>query len=103
MRVLWTLVKVALVLALVIPVSIFVLATTLGLLGALVGIAFAVLRLAVIGLVAYGAFRLFGALFRKSKPAGAPSEIRALPPIDPYYEAAKRELDIELGERPSRA
>lgn len=100
MRVLWTVVKVALVLALVVPLSIVVLATALGLLGALLGIALFVLRIAIIGLIAYGAIRLLGRLFRGPAPAPQP-EFKALPPRDPHYEAAMRELDLELGERGS--
>jgi hypothetical protein len=99
MRVLWTIVKVALVCALVIPLSIIVLATALGILGALFGIAMFVLRIALIGLIAWGAFSLLGRLFRGPKPAPLP-EIKSLPPRDPHYEAAMRELDRELG--PSR-
>jgi hypothetical protein len=97
MRVLWTVLKVALVAALVIPVGIIVLATALGLLGALFGLAMLTLRIAVIGLIAWGAFKLLGRLFRGPAPRPQPAEIRALPPVDPHYEAALRELDRELG------
>jgi type VI protein secretion system component VasK len=95
MRLLWTLVKVVIALALVIPVSIIVLATALGVFGALLGLAILALRLAVVGLLCLGAFRLVTWLMN-----GAPrhSEIKQLPPVDPHYEAAMRELDRELGE-----
>jgi hypothetical protein len=98
MRLLWTLLKVALALALVIPVSIIVLATALGVLGALFGLAMLVLRIAVVGLIGWGAFRLISRLFREPAPRSRPDEIRALPTVDPHYEAAMRELDQELGE-----
>lgn len=97
MKVLWTLVKVVLALALVIPVSIIVFATALGIFGALVGIAFLVVRLAVIALIAYGVFRL-GVLMFGGRKQPTPAPIRELPPRDPHYEAAMRELDQELGE-----
>jgi hypothetical protein len=97
MKVLWTLLKVALALALLIPVSIIVLATAVGVLGALVGLAFLTLRIAVVALIAYGVFRLFAWAFGgKKKPVPAES-LRELPKVDPYYEASLRELDRELG------
>ena len=98
MRVLWTVAKVVLALALVIPVSIVVLATALGILGALVGLAFLVLKFAVAALVAWGVFRLAVAIFGGRRTPRPPHiETRQLPPVDPYYEAAQRELDRELG------
>ena len=98
MRMLWRLAKIVIALALTIPLSIIVLATALGILGALVGIAILVLKLAVVGLVGWGMFRLVTSLLRGSKPTPQPQEIRELPPVDPHYEAAMRELDQELGE-----
>jgi hypothetical protein len=97
MRVLWTLLKVVLVLALVIPVGIIAMATVLGLFGALVGLAFVALRLAIVGLLAYGAFKLVARLLRGSPSRSQPAPIKQLPPVDPYYEASLRELDRELG------
>jgi hypothetical protein len=96
MRLLWTLVKVVIALALVIPVSIIVLATALGVFGALLGLAILALRLAVVGLLCLGAFRLVTWLM--NGPAPRHSEVKQLPPVDPHYEAAMRELDRELGE-----
>lgn len=97
MRVLWTVAKFVIAVALLVPVSIIVLSVSLGILGTLVGLAFFALRIAVFALVCYGLFRLGVALFGgRSKRQPAP-EVRALPPVDPYYEAAKRELDRELG------
>ena len=98
MRRLWTLLKIALVLALAIPVSIFILATALGIFGALLGIALVVLRLAIIGLICWGVVKLLVRLFRGSAPQVRPIEVRELPPVDPHYEAAMRELDRELGQ-----
>ena len=97
MRLLWTFVKVVLALALAVPIAIIVLSTALGVLGALVGLAFLALRLAVVGLVAWGLFRLGVALFGGSKRT-EPMPIRELSRPDPYYEAAKRELDEHMGD-----
>ena len=99
MRPLWTILKVILVLALAIPVGIVVLATALGIFGALVGLAFLALRVAVICLIAWGAFRLGLWLFRGLTSSPSTPEIRELPTpkVDPHYEAAMRELDRELG------
>lgn len=96
MRVLWTLLKVVIALVLVIPVSIIVLATALGIFGALLGLAILTLRLAVVGALCAGAFLLVARLVRG--PAPRRSEIKALPAVDPYYESAMRELDRDLGE-----
>lgn len=99
MKVLWTLLKVALALVLVIPVCIIVLATVLGLFGALLGLAVLALRVAVVGLVAWGAWRLFSRLMRGPAPKARPAEIpRPAAPVDPYYQSALRDLDRELGE-----
>jgi len=97
MKVLWTLLKVILALALIIPLGIIALATVAGVLGALVGLAVLALRIAVIGLVAYGAFKLVSKLmgWGPTRPADAPV-VRSLPPRDPHFEAAMRELDQEL-------
>lgn len=97
MRTLWTLAKVVLALCIGIPLAIIALSLTLGLMGAVFGLAVLTLRIALIGLVGYGVYRLARALFGgRSGPAPrAPS----LPPPDPYLESAKRELDRELGVR----
>src|SRR5262245_24485004 len=100
MRILWTLAKVVIVLAIGIPLSIIVLATALGVLGALVGLAILALKVAVAGLICWGVFRLVAGLFRGSAPRPRPPVIAQLPPVDPHYEAAMRELDRELGEVP---
>ncbi len=97
MRLLWTLVKIVLALALVVPISIIVLATVLGVFGALLGLAFLALRLAVVGLIVWGVFRLAVRLFGGRKRP-EPIKVRELPPPDPHFEAAMRELDRELGE-----
>src|SRR5687768_8461604 len=97
MNMLWTLLKVVMALVLVIPIGIIVLATALGLFGALLGLAILVLRVAVVGLLAYGALKLLGMLFRGPSRRSAAAEIPKLAPVDPHYEAAMRELDRELG------
>jgi len=97
MRLLWTLLKVVIGLAIVLPVSIIVLATVLGVFGALLGLAILALRLAVVGLIAWGVFRLVAGLMRGSKPRSQRDDVKPLPSVDPHYEAAMRELDRELG------
>ena len=97
MRLLWTLVKLVIALALVIPISIIVLATLLGLFGALLGLAILALKLAAVGFVAWGAFWLITSLLRGSAGRSRPKEIADAPKVDPYYESAMRELDRDLG------
>jgi hypothetical protein len=95
MRAIWTLLKVVIGLALVIPISIIVLATALGILGTLIGIAILSLKVVVLALIGYGMFRLLARLL--GGPKSTPQRIESLPPADPHYEAAMRELDRELG------
>ena len=94
MKVLWTLLKVAAALVLVIPVSLLM----LGVFGAVLGLAVMLLRVALIGLLAYGAFKLVARLFRGSAPRVEPNATPRLSSADPYYEAAMRELDREMPE-----
>ena len=98
MRMLWTFLKVVIALALAIPLSIIVLATALGILGALVGLAILTLKIAIFGLIGYGVFRLIGRLVGGPSKSARLAELPASAPIDPHYEAAMRELDRELGE-----
>ena len=98
MGMLWKVFKIVIALALAIPLSIIVLATALGVLGALMGLAILTLKLAVVGLVGWGMFRLGAWLLRGSRSPRRRDEIRRLPPVDPYYEVAMRELDRDLGE-----
>lgn len=97
MRILWTLFKVALALAIGLPLAIILLATALGILGTLFGLAVVTLKFACIALVGWGAFKLISNVVGGSSK---PKYVKAatVPPVDPYYEAAKRELDRELGE-----
>lgn len=99
MRVIWTLLKIVIGLAIAIPLAMIVFATTIGVLGAMIGLAFVALKIAFFALIAVAAFKLVSRLFR-SKPAPAAPVARALPPVDPHYDAAMRELEMELGERP---
>jgi hypothetical protein len=99
MKFLWTLVKLAVLLAVAIPLAIIVLSVSLGVLGALVGLAFLALRIALVCLVVYGVVRLGMSLFGgKSAPKPAHAAELSRPPVDPYYEAARRELDLEIPE-----
>jgi len=100
MRVLWALVKVVVVLALVIPAGIIAMALVLGIFGAVLGLAMLALRVAIVGLVAYGAFKLIARLVRGPAPRQQPVAPAALPPVDPYYQAAMRELDHDMGHTP---
>ena len=97
MKVLWTLLKFALAAVLIIPVGIIVLATMLGVFGALLGLAILALRIAVVGLMVLGAFKLISHLMRGSRAAPAPPrEIASPSRVDPYYESAMRELDRDV-------
>ena len=98
MRLLWTLGKVLLVLVLIVPAAMIVLATMLGLLGTVLGLTIFAIRLAFVGAIGWGAFRLFKALFGAPSPSPRVGTLPQLPPRDPHYEAAMRELDQELGE-----
>jgi hypothetical protein len=100
MKVLWTLLKIVFALVVAIPISIIVLATALGILGALVGIAVLALKLAVFGLVGWAAFRVVSRLVRGPARDRGTRPVAELPPVDPHYEAAMRELDRELGPVP---
>lgn len=100
MRVLWTLVKIALALCLVIPVGIVVLALALGIFGALLGLAIMTLRFAVVALIIWGLYRLAMGLFGGRSQRAAPQIATPARPVDPHYEAAMRELDQELGGSP---
>jgi hypothetical protein len=98
MTILWTLLKVALALVLVIPVSLLM----LGVVGTVLGLTVMLLRLALLGLLAYGAFKLVGRLMRGPSPRVEPKSTPRLTPADPYYQAAMRELDMELPEARAR-
>lgn len=98
MKVLWTLVKVAVALVLVIPVSLLM----LGVIGTVLGLAILLLRLAVIALLVYGAFKLVARLIRGPAPRVEPKETPRLASRDPYFEAAMRELDLDLPEARAR-
>ena len=93
MKVLGTLLKVAVGFLLLIPVSLIV----LGVFGTVLGLAVMLVRVAVMGLLAYGAFKLFARLMRGPAPRVERSETPRLPQVDPYYQAAMRELDRDLG------
>ena len=91
MKVIWTLLKIVIALAIFIPISLIVL-------GTVVGLAALAFRLALLGLVAYGAIKLVARLVRGPKPSYTPKELLPLERVDPHYQAAMRELDRDLGE-----
>jgi hypothetical protein len=95
MRILWKLLKVIIGLAIAIPLLIVVLVTTVGILGALLGLAILALKLAFLGFAAYGLFRVAKYVFAPA-PRARPANVHELPAPDPYYEAAMRELNSEL-------
>ncbi len=95
MRVLWTLAKMIVGLAVAIPLGIVVLVVALGVLGSLLGLAVLTLKLAFLAFIGYGLFRVARFFFTPtSRPAAQP--VRELTMPDPYYEAAMRELDAEM-------
>jgi hypothetical protein len=95
MRIMWTLFKIIIALAITIPVALFALALTVGVVGTLVGLAITALRLACIALVIYGVYRM-ARLFFAPASASAKPVASELPPADQYYVAAMRELESEL-------
>ena len=97
MRILWTFAKLVIGLALLVPLGIIVAATAFGILGLFIGLAVLVLKLAVFGLVGYALVKVVRHLFA---PAPQQPVVRDLPPVDRHYEAAMRELDLELGHTP---
>ena len=100
MRILWTLLKVIIGLAIAIPLGVVALGVTIGIVGVVLGLAVLALKLACIGFVSYGLYRVVRHFL-----APTPSPIRtvgSLPMPDPYYEAAMRELDREMGRSPGR-
>lgn len=100
MHILWTMVKVVVGLALAIPLAIVGVALGLGVLGALLGLAILALKLAVLALVCWGLFRVASRLFRGPSRAPAQPVFDMPRPVDPHYEAAMRELEMELGGPP---
>ena len=95
MRILWTLFKVIIGLAIAIPVGMFLMALTFGVIGSVVGLVSAAVRLAVIGFVGYGVYRVARFFFggAAKAPKVATPELAS---VDPYYSAAMRELETEL-------
>jgi len=97
MRIVWTLAKILVVLAVAIPLTLVVLGTTIGILGVLIALFKLTLKFAVVALIGLGVFKLGMRLFGSPKQP-QPMPIREqLPPADPYYESAMRELDREFG------
>ena len=96
MRILWTVFKVVVALAIMIPLGLLAFGLTMGLVGVVLGLVFMAVKLACVVAVAYGLFRVAKFFFGSKDPAPA-RPIQALPPRDPYYEAAMRELDSEMG------
>ena len=96
MRILSTLVKVILGLAVALPLGIVALVLGLGILGVMLGLAVVALKLALVAFVGYGLFRVARYFFAPAaKPTVRP--MRELSAPDPHYEAAMREIDAELG------
>jgi hypothetical protein len=103
MRLVWTLVKVVVGLAIIVPITVVALGAAVGVLAVVLGLAALALKLAILALIAVGCVRLVARLFRGPTPARERPVARELRAADPHYEAAMRELDIELGELPRRS
>jgi hypothetical protein len=97
MKALWTIGKVMLAVLVGIPLAMIAFGLLLGALGAVLGVLMLALRLAVIGVVVWLVYRLLSAMFGGAR-VPTTARVQALPPVDPYFEAAKRELDQELPE-----
>src|SRR4051812_39631363 len=96
MRIIWTLLKLIIGLALVIPLGLFALAATVGVVGALIGLAIVAFKLACAALLVVGAFKVAKMFFFSSPPVPkAPTY--SLPAPDPYYEEALREINSSMG------
>lgn len=102
MRFLWKAFKVLLAIAFGIPLLIIALGVGFGILGAMVGLAILVLKLACVALLAWVVFRVVAGVFGGDRRAATPLPPRPLPPPDPHYQEAMRELEEALGERPPR-
>ena len=100
MRILWTLIKVIIGLAIAIPLGIVALGVTIGVVGVVLSLAILALKLACVGFVGYGLYRLVRHFVAPS-PA-AMRTVASLPMPDPYYDAAMRELEMEMGRAPVR-
>lgn len=98
MRIIWTLLKIIIGLAIAIPLAMFVFATTLGVLGMILGLTLLALKLAIAAMLVIGAVKIGSRIFG-SKPAPQLTASTSLPATDRHYAAAMRELDRELGER----
>jgi hypothetical protein len=97
MRILWTLLKVVVGLAIAIPVGFFVMVLAAGVHGAILGLAIVALKIACIGLAGYALYRVARHIL--APPAKPSARVgRELPAVDPYYEAAMRDLNAELGQ-----
>ena len=101
MRVLWTLLKVIVGLAIAIPLGIVALVVTMGILGTLLGLAVLALKLACVAFAGYGLFRL-ARHFLAPTTAPAARPLREITTPDPYYAAAMRELNAEMGHSSGR-
>jgi len=97
MRILWTVFKVVIALAIMVPLGLLAFGLTMGLVGVVLGLAFIALKLAILAAVAYGVFRVAKSLFFGSSKPAPKRPVQSLPPRDPYYDAAMRELDAEMG------
>jgi len=100
MRTLWTLFKVIIGLAIAIPLAFVALGITIGVAGLVLGLAIIALKLACVGFVGYGLYRLVRHFVAPDSTPRRP--VSSLPAPDPYYDAAMRELDREMGRVPSR-
>jgi hypothetical protein len=94
-------VKVAIALAIAVPVCIVLFAVAAGIVGTILALAFVALKIALIGAVAYAGFRLVRRIVGGRRKTQV-FPVQQLPIVDPYYQAAMRELDAEMGTAPGR-
>lgn len=96
MSIIWKLFKVVIGLAIAIPLGIFALVATVGILGTMIGLAIVALKIACLALLGVGAYRVVRYVFGSKQPPPV-SRPRELGSPDPYYDAAMREVNSHLG------
>jgi hypothetical protein len=102
MRILWTLLKIIIALVIAIPLGILALGAGVAILGTLLGLALLALKVACVGFIGYGLFRVARYFLFGPAPTPNAERVRELPSPDHYYQAAMREVDAHIGPSSSR-